>query len=91
MSSALRVLLEQRGRRDASIFEVAEALAGRPADIRRAVRRLDTRGLVRQWHAGRTERTLLERTPPGLAPVRALLAAAGQPAAAPDAAKAPLR
>jgi hypothetical protein len=52
-----------RGRHDASISELAEALAGCPAGIRRAVRRLQTRGLVRQRHAGRTEQTLLEITP----------------------------
>jgi hypothetical protein len=87
----LRVSLELRGRRDASTSEPAEALAGRPADIRRAVRRLDMLGLVGQLHARTTEQTPLAITPAGLAPVRALLAAVGHPAAAREAAKARVR
>ncbi len=90
-ATELRVLLALRGRRDASISGLGGGLAGRRADVRRAVRRLDMRGLVRQWHARRTEHSLLAITPAGLAPVPALLAEAGQPAAAPDAAKAPVR
>jgi DNA-binding MarR family transcriptional regulator len=41
---SLRVLLELHGRRDASVPELADALAERPADIARAARRLAIAG-----------------------------------------------
>ena len=49
------LLLQQ----EASVLTLAEALAQRPVDIRRAGRRLAMRGLVRWRHVGRPEETRL--------------------------------
>jgi DNA-binding MarR family transcriptional regulator len=64
-ATELRVLLELAQRRDATIFEVAEKLALRPAVLREAARRLAGRGLVQSRHIERSERTLLAITQSG--------------------------
>jgi DNA-binding MarR family transcriptional regulator len=76
-ATELRVLIELAGRRDASIPDLAQALAERPADIRPAARRLEMEGLIRSHHDGRAELVLLAVTAAGLAAIRPLLAAAG--------------
>jgi hypothetical protein len=75
------LLLLDRGAR---LYDLAEALDQRPNEIRRAGRSLSMRGLTRWHHAGRRKETRLEITSSGLTTVRALLTAAGAPAADAD-------
>jgi DNA-binding MarR family transcriptional regulator len=75
-ATELRVLLELAKRREASVPELAQALAERPADLRPAARRLVTHGLARSHHDGRAELVLLAPTASGLATIHRLLEAA---------------
>jgi DNA-binding MarR family transcriptional regulator len=79
-ATELRVLLALLDR-GALLSELAEALDQRPNKITRAGRSLSMRGLTRWHHAGRRKETRLEITSSGLTTVRALLTAAGAPAA----------
>jgi DNA-binding MarR family transcriptional regulator len=76
-ATELRLLLRLADR-EAGVPELPEALDQRPAEIRRAVRRLAMRGLVRSGHIGSLKQTGLSLTREGLATVQALLTAAGQ-------------
>ena len=76
----VRVLLHLLDR-DASLVDVADALGHPPSVITRAGGGLDSRGLVRWFHAAHTKETRLAITADGLATVRSLLAAAALPAA----------
>ena len=58
--------------------------------MNRSVEPADGLGSV-LFPAWRSEQAVLETTPAGPAPARAMLAAAGQPSASRDAAKAPVR
>jgi DNA-binding MarR family transcriptional regulator len=62
--------------REASLAEVANALGYPPSVITRAGGGLDSRGLVRWFHAAHTKESRLAITADGLATMRALLAAA---------------
>jgi hypothetical protein len=73
---------------DGDVFEPAPQTDG--ITVNWPVEPGDSLGPVR-IAAGRTEQTVLDITPVGLAPVRALLTRVGHPAATPDAAKAPVR
>jgi DNA-binding MarR family transcriptional regulator len=83
-AAELRVLLALDDRRDASLAELAEALAAPTADLRPAARQLANHGLVRSWHVARTEQTMFELTDAGRTTVQELLAAAGELGAADD-------
>ena len=78
----LRVLLMLLGR-EATLPEIAGALGKPPREIRRAGRRLASRGLVRCHHTGPRAETRLVISASGLATMRALLAAARPTAAEP--------
>jgi DNA-binding MarR family transcriptional regulator len=82
-ATELRVLLALLDR-GARLSDLAEALDQRPNEITRAGRSLSMRGLTRWQHAGRRKETRLEITGSGLTTVRALLTAAGAPAADAD-------
>jgi DNA-binding MarR family transcriptional regulator len=82
-ATELRVLLALLDR-GARLSDLAEALDQRPNEITRAGRSLSMRGLTRWHHAGRRKETRLEITSSGLTTVRALLTAAGAPAADAD-------
>jgi DNA-binding MarR family transcriptional regulator len=71
----VRVLLHLLDR-EASLVEVANALGHPPSVITRAGGGLDSRGLVRWFHASHTKESRLAITADGLATMRALLAAA---------------
>jgi DNA-binding MarR family transcriptional regulator len=74
----VRVLLHLLDR-EASLVEVANALGHPPSVITRAAGGLDSRGLVRWFHAAHTKETRLAITADGLAAMRALLAAGKAP------------
>jgi DNA-binding MarR family transcriptional regulator len=71
----VRVLLNLLDR-EASLVDVANALGHSPRVITRAAGGLDSRGLVRWFHAADTKESRLAITADGLAATRALLAAA---------------
>ena len=71
----VRVLLHLLDR-EASLVQVANALGHPPGVITRAGGGLDSRGLVRWFHAAHTKESRLAITADGLAAMRALLAAA---------------
>ena len=71
----VRVLLHLLDR-EASLVEVANALGHPPSVIARAGGGLDSRGLVRWFHAAHTKESRLAITANGLAAMRAVLAAA---------------
>ena len=71
----VRVLLHLLDR-EASLVEVANALGHPPSVITRAAGGLDSRGLVRWFHAAHTKQTRLAITADGLAMMRRLFAAA---------------
>jgi DNA-binding MarR family transcriptional regulator len=68
----VRVLLHLL-EREASLVEVANSLDHPPSVITRAAGGLDSRGLVRWFHAAHTKQTRLAITADGLATMRALL------------------
>ena len=71
----VRVLLHLVDR-EASLVEVANALGHPPSMITRAAGGLDSRGLIRWFHAAHTKESRLAITADGLAMMRALLAEA---------------
>jgi DNA-binding MarR family transcriptional regulator len=71
----VRVLLNLLDR-EGSLVDVADALGHPPSVITRAAGGLDSRGLVRWFHAAHTKQSRLAITADGLAAMRALLAAA---------------
>jgi DNA-binding MarR family transcriptional regulator len=89
-AAELRLLLRLIDR-EAGIPELAEALGGRPGDVRRGGRRLAARGLVRWRHVGPRKDTRLAITPTGLTTVQALLTAVGGLVDATAAPQRPLR
>jgi len=62
--------------REGSLVDVADSLGHPPSVITRAAGELDSRGLVRWFHAAHTKESRLAITADGLATMRALLAAA---------------
>jgi DNA-binding MarR family transcriptional regulator len=68
----VRVLLNLLDR-EASLIELADALGHSPSVITRAGGRLDSRGLVRWFHAAHNKESRLAITADGLATMRALL------------------
>jgi DNA-binding MarR family transcriptional regulator len=73
----VRVLLHLLDR-EASLVEIANALGHPPGVITGAGGRLDSRGLVRWFHAAHTKESRLAITADGVATMRALLAAGQQ-------------
>jgi DNA-binding MarR family transcriptional regulator len=71
----VRVLLHLLDR-ERSLVDVADALRHPPSVITRAAGGLDSRGLVRWFHAAHTKESRLAITADGLATTRALLAMA---------------
>src|SRR5215210_6704166 len=71
----VRVLLHLVDR-EAGLVEVANALGHPPSMITRAAGGLDSRGLIRWFHAAHTKESRLAITADGLATMRALLAVA---------------
>ena len=71
----VRVLLNLLDR-EGSLVDVADSLGHPPSEITRAAGGLDSRGLVRWFHAAHTKESRLAITADGLAATRALLAAA---------------
>ena len=71
----VRVLLNLLDR-EASLVDVADALGHQASVITRAAGGLDSRGLVRWFHAAHTKESRLAITADGLAAMRAMLAAA---------------
>jgi DNA-binding MarR family transcriptional regulator len=60
--------------REGSLVDVADALGHPPSVITRSAGALDSRGLVRWFHAAHTTESRLAITADGLAAMRALLA-----------------
>ena len=89
-ATELRVLLRLLDQ-EATLPKLADALAQRPVEIRRAGRRLAMRGLVQWRHVGRRAQTRLALTAAGMATMRALLTAASQTAAEPKTPEAAVR
>ena len=71
----VRVLLNLLDR-EGSLVDVAASLGHSPSVITRAAGGLDSRGLVRWFHAAHTKESRLAITADGLAAMRALFAAA---------------
>ena len=71
----VRVLLNLLDR-EGSLVDVADSLGHPPSVITRAAGGLDSRGLVRWFHAAHTKESRLAITADGLAAMRALFAAA---------------
>src|SRR6185436_12517622 len=76
----VRVLLNLLDR-EGSLVDVAASLGHPPSEITRAAGGLDSRGLVRWFHAAHTKESRLAITANGLAAMRAVLAAADVAAA----------